>query len=185
MWQLEHIGRFFFFFFMGSVEKSVLNISAGRKSDLWKWNVSAGRLGFWISAWLGASYAVRESSQCAAFLCVVITLISWHVLSSPVWLCAGSPILVMSGMCWWVSPRTWFWTHAQLLGDLSTRTSWLIVVRSWSFCTRWEGWLCRLQAEFWNSSYFTLKAIVILQYSVNPRQGHHADAAHWKQPWGK
>lgn len=71
----------------------------------------------------------------------------------PAWLCAASPTLVMSGTCWWESPRTWFWTHAQLLGGLSTHTSWWIVVRSWSFCTRYGEWWDHFQAECWSSSY--------------------------------
>lgn len=32
--------------------------------------------------------------------------------------------------------------------------------------------------ECWNSCYFTPKAVVTLQYSMNPEQDHHADVTH-------
>lgn len=164
LWTYVTPGHIFLYGECRKMKESALNVSAGRKNDLWKQNVSVGRLDFHISAWVGAIVLSRNWVHVCS-ISVMIMLVCWHVLSSPVWLCAGSPILVMSGMCWWELPRTWSWTHARLLGDLSTRTSWWIVVRSWSFCTRWERWLGRSQARCCNNCYFTLNATVIVLYS--------------------
>lgn len=142
MWQLEHntYGE------CGRMNKSVLNITTRRKNDFLKGNVSVEGLDSQISA--GQVQVVLSGNP----VCDDDT----DVLVCPVvsaWLCAGSPTLVTSGTCWWESPRTWFWTHAQLLGVLSIHTSWWIVVRSWSSCTRWGEWWGRFQAECWSSSY--------------------------------
>lgn len=164
------------------MNKSALNISTRRKNYLLKGSVSVEELDSWISA--GQVQVVllgNPVGMCS--ISVMMTLMSWCVLSFPAWPCAGSPTLVMSGTCWWELPRTWFWTHAQLLEGLSTHTSWWIVVRSWSFCTRWGERWGHFQSECWSRS--CLSAAVILQYLVHPGQDYRAGVTHWKQPWRK
>lgn len=57
-----------------------------------------------VPGWVQVVLSVSAVRVCSIWLCHDHADL-WH-LSSPVWRCAGSPILVMSGMCWWESPRT-------------------------------------------------------------------------------